>query len=313
MRAAGVLNVGGCVVFPDGLKLESVLDFIRRARVTRIKCAPVHLHWLCGLEGEEMLLPDLRVLEVGGSTVTGKLRDRVRQRISRNLYVRYSTTEVGVVTVAPPEVTVSDTVGAALPGVHLQIVDAADQPLPRGEVGLIRVRAPGTAEGYYDDAEATAKAFRDGWFYPGDLGMLTDEEQLIFKGRADDMMIFDGINIYPAEIEAVLATHEAVGEAAAFALKSEIHQDVPVAAVTLRVLVAEADLLAFCRARLGARAPQRVIVVEVFPRNPAGKILKRELMNLLQRQPGAAQDSQPGAAGEPVAIEATRAAGPAGG
>jgi len=127
--------------------------------------------------------------------------------------------------------------------------------------------------------------------YPGDLGVLTDDEQLIFKGRADDMMLFDGINIYPAEIEAVLAAHEAVGEAAAFPLKSEVHQDIPVAAVTLRAPVTEGELLAFCRARLGARTPQRIVAVEEFPRSPAGKILKRELPNVLRRKAAAASNA----------------------
>ncbi len=294
-RVVATLNVGGCAVFAGGLSLERALEFMRRTRVTRISCAVMHLHQLCAVEQKEMLLPQLRVLEVLGSTVTEELRRSVKHKVSWNLYVMYSATEMGAVTVAPPEMEVPETVGTALPGVHLQIVDAADQPLPRGEVGIIRVRAAGVVEGYYDDAEATAKAFRGGWFYPGDLGALTDDEQLIFKGRADDMMIFDGINIYPAEIEAVLAAHEAVGEAAAFAVRSEVHQDVPVAAVTLRAPVAEAELLAFCRARLGSRAPQKIIVVDEFPRNPAGKVLKRELPGLLKRKPAAGSDaSAPG-------------------
>jgi acyl-CoA synthetase (AMP-forming)/AMP-acid ligase II len=184
--------------------------------------------------------------------------------------------------VAPPEVEIPDTIGSVLPRVTLQIVDGADKELPCGEVGMIRVRAAGNADRYHDDAEATATAFRGGWFYPGDLGMLTDEGQLIYKGRADDMMLFDGINIYPAEIEGVLTAHEAVVEAAAFAFQSEVHQDVPAVAVTLRAPVAEAELLAFCRARLGQRAPQRIIVVADFPRNSAGKILKRDLPGLLK-------------------------------
>ncbi len=302
-RAIGALNVGGCVVLADGLDLGRKLEFIRRNRVTRISCAAVHLHWLwkLGEKQKEMLLPQLRVLEVLGSTVTEQLRRRVKEKVSRNLYVNYAMTESGTVTVAPPEMEMPETVGTALPGVRLQIVDAADQPLPHGEVGIIRIRAPGAIDRYFDDAEATAKAFRGGWFYPGDLGVLTGDEQLIFKGRADDMMIFDGINIYPAEIEAALAAHEAVGEAAAFPLKSEIHQDVPVAAVTLRAPVPEAELLAFCRARLGSRAPQKIIVVDEFPRNPAGKILKRELADLLKRKLAAGSD-----AGKPAAVVAPR-------
>ena len=283
-QAVGALEAGGCVVFVDGVKLEEGVEFIRRAGVTRITCGPIHLHWLCALgeRRKELLLPRLHALEVLGSAVTENLRRRVRRQVSRNLYVNYGSSETSAVTVAPPEVVLPDTVGAALPGVHLQIVDAADRLLPFNEVGLIRIRAPGMVESYFDDGEATAQAFRGGWFHPGDLGMLTEEGQLIFKGRADDMMIFDGINIYPAEIEAVLAAHEAVAEAAAFPLASDAHQDVPVAAVALRAPAAEADLVAYCRARLGSRAPKRIFAVTDFPRNPAGKILKRYLAQRVQ-------------------------------
>jgi acyl-coenzyme A synthetase/AMP-(fatty) acid ligase len=285
-QAVGALEAGGCVAFVDGLKLPESIEFIRRVGVTRITCGPIHLHWLCALaeRHEGLLLPELRVLEVLGSAVTEKLRRRVRQQVSGNLYVNYGSSETSAVTVAPPEIAIPDTVGAALPGVQLEVVDAANKPLPFNEVGHIRIRAPGTVEGYFDDAEATAKAFRDGWFFPGDLGMLTEDGQLIFKGRADDMMLCDGINIYPAEIEAALGAHEAVDEVAALALKSEVHHHVPVAAVALRAPVAEADLLAYCRSRLGLRAPRRIVIVEAFPRNPAGKILKRELGEVLARR-----------------------------
>jgi acyl-coenzyme A synthetase/AMP-(fatty) acid ligase len=267
------------VVFADGLPLDRTADFVKRARVTRINCTPVHLHVLCALaeKAHGLLLPELRALEVLGSTVTEDLRQRIRQKVSANLYVTYSTTESGVVSVAPPQARIADTVGTLLPGIELQIVDTGDRPLARNEVGIIRIRAPGAIAGYLDDAEATAKAFRGGWFYPGDIGALTEDEQLLFKGRADDMMIYDGINIYPAEIESVLAAHEAVAEAAAFPVASDAHQDVPVAAVKLRAPAAESDLIAYCRSRLGARAPQRVLTVTEFPRNAAGKIMKREL------------------------------------
>lgn len=306
-QVMGTLNVGGCVAFAGALDVGRALEFIQQARVTRISCGPVHLHRLCAVGKDTPLLPGLRALEALGSMVTDDLRRRVRQAVSRNLYVNYGSSETSAVTVAPPEVETVDSVGSALPGVRLQIVDAADKPLPRGEAGIIRIRAPGMIQSYFDDAEATAKAFRGGWFYPGDLGVLTDDEQLIFKGRADDMMLFDGINIYPAEIEAVLAAHEAVREAAAFPVASEVHHDIPVAAVTLRAPVTEGELLAFCRSHLGSRAPQRIVAVEEFPRSAAGKILKRQLPELLQRR--SVSTAKAGSAAEGAAPAATSAPG----
>jgi acyl-coenzyme A synthetase/AMP-(fatty) acid ligase len=276
-QTLGALDVGACVILADGLDHNQTIDLVRRTRVTRLSCAPLHLHALCtlGEQRKEVLLPGLRALEVTTATVPDDLRRRARQHVSGNLYVIYGAIETASLTVASPEMQTPGTVGTALPGIHLQVVDDAAKLLPRGEVGLIRIRAAGTIERYHDDPEATAKAFRDGWYYPGDMGALTDDEQLLYKGRAD------GINVYPMEIESVLAGHQAVREAAAFPVKSDVHQDLPVAAVTLRSPVAEADLLAFCRERLGTRAPRRVVVIEEFPRNPNGKILKRELPALV--------------------------------
>src|SRR5258707_10825094 len=100
--------------------------------------------------------------------------------------------------------------------------------------------------------------FRGGWFYPGALASCTAEGVLLFHGRADDMMIFNGNNIYPREVEVALEAHPAVLEAAAFPWRSPVHQDIPVAAVVAKATVDEKELVAFCRRSLGARSPRRV-------------------------------------------------------
>ena len=94
-------------------------------------------------------------------------------------------------------------------------------------------------------------------------------------------MNFDGVKIVPTDIETALLEHPAVAEAAAFPLPSDLHQDIPGAAVVLRQATAVEDLLAFCRERLGVRAPRTVFVLPALPRNPAGKVLKRELIRQL--------------------------------
>lgn len=118
---------------------------------------------------------------------------------------------------------------------------------------------------------------RDGWFIPGDIGFWSERGNLVFRGRADDMMIFNGINIFPAEIEAVLARHPAVKAAVAFGLRARFHRDIPCAAVTLRQDVDAADLEAFCASHLGARRPVVILKMQDFPRNAMGKILRTEL------------------------------------
>ena len=141
------------------------------------------------------------------------------------------------------------------------------------------------ATAYVGDAVATARHFRDGWFVPGDFASLDREGRLVIHGRADDMMILNGINIFPVEIERVLETHPAVAVAAAFPLASPVHGQIPMAAVELRDGHASsgAELLAWVRRELGVRAPRHVEVVAALPRNAQGKVVKRDLARHFSR------------------------------
>jgi len=136
---------------------------------------------------------------------------------------------------------------------------------------------------YHGDPIATARHFRSGWFYPKDLGCLTAAGALRLYGRADDMMNLNGIKIFPAEIERVLEAHPAVKAAAAFSKWSAAHGDIPLAAVELHdaASVTADELLEQARERLGMRAPRRILVLETLPRNASGKVVKRELVDLL--------------------------------
>jgi acyl-coenzyme A synthetase/AMP-(fatty) acid ligase len=138
--------------------------------------------------------------------------------------------------------------------------------------------------GYIGDEAASARAFRGGWYYPGDLGYLDEGGALYFRGRADDLMNYDGMKIYPADIEEVLLAHPAVAEAAAFPLPSDRHQDVPFAAVVLRSPVAAATLLDWCRERLGARAPIKLAQLASLPRTERGKVNKQALVQFVRER-----------------------------
>jgi acyl-coenzyme A synthetase/AMP-(fatty) acid ligase len=169
-----------------------------------------------------------------------------------------------------------------VPGVVLEIVETDGRPVAAGAIGELRTSSDTMVRGYLDDPAADRRHYRNGWFYPGDLACWSEDGQVIFKGRADDMMIFNGINIYPREIEICLQEHPDVLEAISFPLRSERHGDIPAVAVRLRTAVSEDALLGFAREHLGPRAPRRVIVVEHLPRNAAGKPLVRELAALAE-------------------------------
>jgi long-chain acyl-CoA synthetase len=178
--------------------------------------------------------------------------------------------------------------------VRVEIVDSQLEKVGTDEIGHILVKSPGIVPGYLNNPEATAQSFRDGWFNPGDMASRSASGAIFLHGRADDMMMFDGIKIYPAEIERVLLGHPAVAEAAAYPIYSVRHQHLPVAAVILKTPATEDDLLAHCRSWLGSKAPVTIRILENLPRNAAGKVLKRELIVEAIQHIQSLQASKPG-------------------
>lgn len=244
------------------------------------------------------LMPGLRILVVTSSTVSSALRNRIAVKLTRNLGINYGANESTTMTWArAPEVfEVEGTVGAPMEGVSVEIIDGDDNPLPPGEVGQIRLKAPGMVDGYWKDAAASRDSFRNGWFYPGDLGKFTTTGQLIYCGRADHMMIMNGINIYPAEIERVVSNHPAVRDTAVIPLRHPVHQDFPVCAIALRAgaSLSYEEILEYARQRLGASTPQLIYTLEEIPRDERGKLRRKELAQQLAHKMKAAPPSPRG-------------------
>jgi acyl-CoA synthetase (AMP-forming)/AMP-acid ligase II len=288
---------GGAVLFEQVEDtVERFFATVERVGANYLSLTPVHLGRLLDRAPEGKLrLPRVRVLRSGGMFHDEKLQSAVRRRLSPNFFVLYGTKDGG----SPLTCATGDTfdrhpgsVGFPCPGVEIGIADESGRALPAGEQGLVRMKAPGMTRGYIDDPEASARSFRDGWYYTGDRGTLSSDGALYFGGRADDLINYDGIKLYPAEIENVLQTHPAVVEVAAFALPDPQHQDLPVAAVVLRAMVSEKALRDFCRARIGARTPRRVVFVDALPRTRAGKVDKAELARRCTAKDSRARDTQ---------------------
>jgi acyl-CoA synthetase (AMP-forming)/AMP-acid ligase II len=170
--------------------------------------------------------------------------------------------------------------GAPFPHTDVAIVDSDGRPLPAGSVGEIVVRGPKVTLGYWRDPQATAAAWRDGWFHTGDMGYLDDDGYLWFVDRQKDMIKSGGENIASAEIERVLAAHPGVDEVAVIGVPDPRWDEVPKAFVVARAghtLTAE-DLRAFCEQHLGRfKVPKHFAIVPTLPRNDSGKVLKRIL------------------------------------
>jgi acyl-coenzyme A synthetase/AMP-(fatty) acid ligase len=286
------LSLGACLALPEGITgYAALVEFIRRQRIDYLAGGPVHVAGFRKIAAgsNAILLPQVKAFRVSTTLIPEPVRKAIRERLTPTLFIFYGTTEVGALTLATPELVarVPGVVGFPVRGVEIQVVDAEGRQVPAGRTGLVRARSAGMIREYLDDPAETARVFRDGWFHSSDLAEFTPEGALIHHGRADDLMIFDGINIHPAEIESALLKHAAVAEAAAFPVKSLARGDVPHAAVVLKGETkagktkarkpGAAELLAHCRSWLGARSPSSIAILRELPRNAAGKVLRREL------------------------------------
>ncbi|WP_137125296.1 class I adenylate-forming enzyme family protein [Roseomonas sp. HF4] len=266
-----------------GIGLEAVC---RRFGVAMLGLAPHQAETLLARE-RPVAWPAATRIDLAGAAPGDGLVQRLKARLTPEVYVLYGTTEVGSVARAGPAEHAACPEGSGLvfPTVEVAIVDDRGTPLPPGATGLIRIRATGMAERYLDDPEATARAFVGGWFQPGDMGRLLPDGTLVVSGRADDMMMLGTVNIFPAEIERVAAAFPGVAECAAFALRSPALGDIPVIAIVAEpgATPDAAALLAHCRQRLGLRAPRKAVMMAALPRTRSGKVMRHELAAMAAR------------------------------
>ncbi len=177
-------------------------------------------------------------------------------------------------------------VGLPLPGVEARIVDAeTGRSLPPGEVGEVQIRGEHVFKGYWRQPEKTAAAFtRDGWLRTGDLGLCSDDGYYTLKGRLKDLIISGGYNVYPPEVERVLAQHPAVAAGAVIGCPDVTWGERVVAVIERHpgATLSEAEVIAHCRADLAPyKTPKNVFFLSALPRNAMGKIEKETLRSEL--------------------------------
>lgn len=288
---------GASIALTDRRQLN-LTDDSRPGRVTVLYGTVFHMEQLLATvpATEQGYLASLTALLVGGSTVSTSLRKAIGERLCPRLHVLYGANEshTTCITRVAEVFDTPGSVGRPHEGIKLQVVDEKGKEVPVGTVGHVRVRGASCIDGYLGDEEATRRAFRDGWFYPGDLARLNKDGQLIHMGRADDMMIMNGINIYPAEIERAMLTHPDIRDAVALPFTHDVHQHIPVCVVVKATdtPLTEAALLTWARNRLGAHSPHRIYFVDSIPRNEQGKPVRSTLLE----QINAAQPPLPRAA-----------------
>ena len=221
----------------------------------------------------------MRLFVSGSAPLPAQLLEAFRDRFGHTILERYGMTETLMLTSNLLEgERRAGTVGYPLPGVSVAIRDAAGLPVARRSVGQVWVTGPTVFSGYWRNPEATAAAFHEGWFATGDLGELDDTGCLTLRGRATELIISGGFNIYPREIEELLLEQEGVREAAVVGAPDERRGEVPVAYVVTDSGVDVDTLRERCAQSLASfKAPRAIVRVDALPRNAMGKLQKHLL------------------------------------
>lgn len=224
-----------------------------------------------------------RCMLLGGGPAPLPLLEKCKEK-NIPVYQTYGMTETAsqIVTLSS-EYMLTKIGSAGKPLFHSQLkIEKDGQPVPANEVGEIVVKGPTVTSGYLNREDDTAKTIKNGWLYTGDLGYLDEDGFLFVVDRRSDLIISGGENVYPAEIEATLLAHPNVIDAGVTGISDETWGHVPVGFVVTKSYVGEQQLLDFCQVRLARyKLPKRIYFVNELPRNGANKLLRRELIKLI--------------------------------
>jgi acyl-CoA synthetase (AMP-forming)/AMP-acid ligase II len=278
----------GGTYFAFGGSFESTLEAFEYYKVQGWVVAPGGLaNLLSHFEQYSAYQSRTELIISGGDLLSKSLSERVRARICSHLVSAYGSTEASMAATAPAHAIsqMRGAVGYVAPGILVQIVNESGRILPVGSEGIVRIRSEFGIEGYVNNPAASADAFKDGWFHPGDAGALTPDNVLLITGRQKAVLSIGGDKFNPERIEEALLAFPGVDQAAAFSVPNELGIEVVWAAIVAPAKINMENLTAHCRRLLPSYAvPAFIAVTGTIPRNAMGKIDRAKLPELAKSQ-----------------------------
>jgi fatty-acyl-CoA synthase len=285
MTVTFATGLGATLILPDRFDAEGSLEHIERYSATAASFVPVMLRRIVRLEDDVKKaydLSSLRIVLASGSALSPELRRTVCEVFGPVLHDLYGSTEAGWVAIAGPKDIEAhpDSVGKPVAGIDVRILDGDRKEVSTGETGEIFIKSNVVFEGYTSGDEKEAV---DGYMSIGDLGHLDDEGYLYVEGRADDMVVVGGENIYPIEVEEVIQSVEGISEASVLGIDDEEYGKILVAFYEGK---ADPDKVeARCKDELASyKVPKHFVQLDELPRTSTGKVVKRELVQQLGDQ-----------------------------
>jgi long-chain acyl-CoA synthetase len=291
---------GGKGVIVKRFDFNEILSIAQEERVTHINMVPILFSWILDFPYlDKFDLSGIKYLTYAGAPMPADLMKHLVEKFGPIFQQGYGLTEAApLVSIlkeedqcrleGPPELTRRiSSAGRESIVTEVRLVDEEDNDVPVGEIGEIAVRGKNIMKGYWKDPELTARALRGGWLHTGDMATADEYGFFYIVDRKNDMIITGGENVYPFEVEKVLYEHPAVLEAAVVGVKDKTWGEAVTAAVALKqgTQASEDELVTFVRERIaGYKTPKRVIFMDSIPKTAIGKILRREVREMLEEQ-----------------------------
>jgi acyl-CoA synthetase (AMP-forming)/AMP-acid ligase II len=264
-----------------------ILDLLEKYKIKYAFFVPAVIMFLNSIPGvRDRDFSNLDMLLYGASPISEEVLLTAKEIFKCDFCQVYGLTETcGAGTILPPEdhdpaLGKLRSCGKPAPTAEICILGEQGKRLPPNEVGEIVYQSKSLMKGYWNKSEATAKSIQDGWFFTGDAGYLDEDGYLYIHDRIKDMIVSGGENVYPAEVENALFAHEAVGDVAVIGVPDDKWGEAVKAIIVLKPNseANEADIISHCRDKIaGYKVPKSIDFTDVLPRNPSGKLLKREL------------------------------------